>query len=120
MRIVHDFQKLWAPEHPCYPSVVVELTDLTGASCDRPIKARSDDVPPTRIADTMVVIIPRGAVAKMTMSIFVKHSLIYCFVGASPNREINGVRSVARLLAKLSHHPLMVIAWQEPVKAGEQ
>ena len=72
------------------------------------MNARKEEDPRTRIAEIKAVIIPIGAVAKITMSVKLKHSLRNCFVGASPNRAISGARSVARSLAKSSHQLVLL------------
>lgn len=50
-----------------------------------------------------MVMIPRGASAKMNISMGDTLSLRNCFVGDSPNKDTSGARSVARLLKKSSH-----------------
>ncbi|KAI9374754.1 hypothetical protein BJX61DRAFT_496689 [Aspergillus egyptiacus] len=71
------------------------------------MNARREGGPRTRMADMTVVMTPNGAIANITTSSRERHSLRYCFVGASPKRVMKGARSVARLLAKSSHQPLM-------------
>jgi hypothetical protein len=88
-----------------------ELSLGRSASClGLPMNARRDGGPVTRIADTTAVMTPNVAIANMTVSPGDRHSLRYCFVGASPKSVMKGERSVARLLEKSSHQPPMVIS----------
>lgn len=58
-------------------------------------------LPPTRIADMMMVISPIGAMPSKTTSAKPMEVARNCFVTSSPKRVRRGAKSVKALLAKL-------------------
>lgn len=66
------------------------LSASAGPSCARPIKARSDEPPQTRIRETTAVKTPSGDRAKMTLSRRLIDSERNCLVSRSPKRVISG------------------------------
>src|SRR5690606_9727601 len=72
-------------------------------SFGRPITDRRIGSPAIRIADTIPVIIPKGAIANMKASSQSIDSERYCLVTCSPKREMIGAKSLPRLFVKSSH-----------------
>lgn len=67
-----------------------------------PMRAFSLFPPPTRMALTMVVMIPSGPIARRTLSAQLMLILRNCLVTCSPKRVSSGARSLKRLLEKSS------------------
>ena len=73
------------------PSLARPITDLSHFG--RPL---------TRIAPTIAVIIPNGAMAKIILSVQPIESAMNCFATFSPNKARSGAKSVAKLLLNSS------------------
>lgn len=66
------------------------LSASAGPSCARPMNARRDELPQTRITDTTAVKTPSGERAKIILSRRLMDSERNCLVSRSPNKVIRG------------------------------
>ena len=98
------------PFHSSHTSLEVEDMSSDSATARlsraRPIMALSHDGPPTRIAATMAVMIPKGAMAKIMLSAIPTDWLMNCIVTLSP-KSANKLCEVSYCITTpqhLTHH----------------